>query len=97
MQAKVVLRHVTRTAHYLIHLRMLASNHSHASANGAAIGSGADAFDLQPVVSRSAIIAQQRGGLIHVDNRDIHVSVVVEVPECGASAAVRLSYVRSGA
>jgi hypothetical protein len=50
MQAKVVLGHVAGTTHYLIDLGMLAGNHSHASANGAAIGLGTDALDLQPVV-----------------------------------------------
>jgi len=59
VQAKIILGHVTGTAHYFIDLRMLAGNHSHASANGAAIGLGTDALDLQPVVSRAAIIAKE--------------------------------------
>src|SRR5437016_12570538 len=59
VQAKVILGHVTGTAHYLIDLGMLASNYAHASANGATIGLGADAFDLQPVVSRATIIAKE--------------------------------------
>src|SRR5438876_3324211 len=46
VQAKVILGHVTGTAHDLIYLRMMASNNSHASANGAPIGLGADALDL---------------------------------------------------
>src|SRR6266550_3288734 len=97
VQAKVVLRHVTGTAHYLIDLRMLAGNHAHASANGAAIGLGTDALDLQPVVPGAAIIAEQRGRFVHVNHCDVHVSVVVEVAERSTPAAVRLSDARSGA
>src|ERR1700676_434939 len=97
MQAKVILGQVTGTAHYFIYLRMLARDHSHASANGAAIGRGTDALDLQPVVPRAAIIAQQRGSLVHVNHCDVHISVVVEVAECSPSAAVRLSYSGSNA
>src|SRR3982074_2885167 len=97
MQAKVILGHVTGTAHYLIDLRMLAGNHSHASANGAAIGLGTDALDLQPVVLRAAVIAEQRGRLIHVDHCDVHIAVVVEIAEGSPAAAVRLSHARSGA
>src|SRR5437773_12233708 len=40
VQAKVILGHVTGTAHYLIDLGMPASNHAHANANGAPIGLG---------------------------------------------------------
>src|SRR6266700_407130 len=76
---------------------MLAGNHSHECAKGAAIGLGTEALDLQPIVFRVAIIAKQRGRLIHINHGHINVSVVVKVAEGRPAAAVRLSYTRSGA
>src|SRR5438477_7993536 len=71
---------------------MPSGDDSHPCTNGAAIGLGTNAFDLQPVVFRATIIAKERRRLVHINDGDVHVAVVVEVPEGGPTAAVRLSY-----
>src|SRR5216117_1792493 len=68
--------------------------HAHARADGAAIRFRADALDLQPVVSRTRIIAEERGRLVHVDYGDINVSIVVEVAEGRAAAGARFLHRR---
>src|SRR5438552_12811212 len=76
---------------------MPSGDDSHPCTNGAAIGLGTNAFDLQPVVFRATIIAKERRRLVHINDGDVHVAVVVEVPEGGPTAAVRLSYSQPGA
>src|SRR5882762_4919344 len=91
MQAEVILGHEAGAAHYFVHLRMFAGDNADARADGAAIGFCAYAFDFEPVIFGAGIVAEERGRLVHVDNGDVDVSVVVEIAEGSASAAVGLS------
>src|SRR5882762_4903262 len=70
---------------------MFGSDYADARANGAAVGFCAYALDFEPVVFGAAIVAEERGRPVHVDDGDVDVSVVVEIAERGASAAVRLN------
>src|SRR5882762_8680903 len=91
MQAEVILGHEAGAAHYFVHLRMFGGDYTDARANGAAVGFCAYALDFEPVVFGARIIAQERRRLVHVDDGDVDVSVVVEIAEGGASAAAGLS------
>src|SRR5712675_2737222 len=91
MQAEVILGHEARAAHYFVYLRMFGGDYADARADGAAVGFCAYALDFEPVVFGAGIIAQERRRLVHVDNGDVDVSVVVKIAEGGASAAVGLS------
>src|SRR6266849_3063979 len=92
MQAEVILGHEAGAAHYFVYLRMFAGDYADARADGAAVGFCAYALDFEPVAFGAAIVAQKCGRLVHVDNGDVDVSIVVEIAEGGASAAVRLSH-----
>src|SRR5258706_3472339 len=91
MQAEVILGHEAGAAQYFVHLRVFGGDYTDAVANGAAVGFCPYALDFEPVVFGAGIIAQERRRLVHVDNGDVDVSVVVEIAEGGASAAVGLS------
>src|SRR6266849_4887302 len=75
---------------------MLTCNHAHASANRASIRLGANALDLEPVILCVAIIAKKRRRLVHVNNDNVDVPIVVEVAECRSSARARFSYRQAG-
>src|SRR5437667_1915929 len=92
LDAEVILGNIARAAHHLIHLRMPAGNNSHTRANGAAIGLGADAFDLKPGVFRTGVIAEKRRRLVHVYYRNVDVSVIVEIAEGSTAARPRFCY-----
>ena len=92
MQAEVILGHEAGAAHYFVYLRMFAGDYADARADGAAIGFCAYTLDFEPVIFGAAIVAQERRRLVHVDNGDVDVSIVVEIAEGGASAAVGLSH-----
>src|SRR5882757_1241865 len=91
MQAEVILGHKAGAAHYFVYLRMFGGDYTDARADGAAVGFCAYALDFEPVIFGAGIIAEERGRLVHVDDGDVDVSVVVEIAEGGASAAVGLS------
>src|ERR1700704_817917 len=91
MQAEVILGHEAGAAHYFVYLRMFGGDYTDARADGAAIGFCAYALDFEPVVFGGGIIAEERGRFVHVDDGDVDVSVVVEISEGGASAAVGLN------
>src|SRR5882757_2025959 len=91
MQAEVILGHEAGAAHYFVYLRMFGGDYTDARADGAEVGFCAYALDFKPVVFGAAIVAEERGRLVHVDDGDVDVSVVVKIAEGGASAAVGLS------
>src|SRR6266850_1884537 len=91
MQAEVILGHEAGAAHHFVYLGVFGRDYTDARADGAAVGFCAYALDFEPVVFGAGIIAQERRRLVHVDDGDVDVSVVVEIAEGGASAAVRLS------
>src|SRR5712672_1497293 len=90
MQAEVILRHEARAAHYFVYLRMFGGDYTDPRADGAAVGFCAYALDFEPVVFRTGIVAQERRRLVHVDDGDVDVSVVVEIAKGSASTAVGL-------
>ena len=53
-------------------------------------------FDLDPVLFAFKVISQERGQFIHVEDEDVHVTVVVEIPESAPSAAVRCAHTGPG-
>src|ERR1035437_2130936 len=69
---------------------MSAGNHTHTGANRASVRLGPNAFHLQPIVLRGAVISQKRGWLVHVYDHDVNVSVIIEVSECRSAAGARL-------
>src|SRR5882762_5542242 len=91
MQAEVILGHEAGAAHYFVYLGVFGGDYTDPRADGAAVGFCAYALDFEPVVFGAAIVAEERGRLVHVDDGDVDVSVVVEIAEGGASAAVGLS------
>src|SRR5882762_4227500 len=91
VQAEVILGHEAGAAHYFVYLGVFGGDYTDARADGAAVGFCTYALDFEPAVFGARIIAQERGRLVHVDNGDVDVSVVVEIAEGGASAAVGLS------
>ena len=65
---------------------------SHSVANALA----ANYTQHQPMVSRNSLIDQQRRSVIQLSHGDIHVSVIVKVGECGATAAFHNLQARTG-
>ena len=88
MEAEVILRVITRSAHDFVDLAVLAARHLHTSADCRAIRACADALDHDPIVFISAIIAQQSGRAVEIIHDHINVSVIVEVSEGAAASKV---------
>jgi len=101
VQAEVILGHEAGAARDFVYLRMLAGDDADARANGAAVGFCAYALDFEPVVFRAAIIAQERGRLVHVDNGDVDVASLSKSPKavplllCGCMRAGPLAELMS--
>src|SRR5215472_13989578 len=73
VDTQVVLRDVAAATANFIQLLALAGYAVHARADGRAVGFGADAFDLDPIVPGSAIAAQQLRHVIDAVDRHIEV------------------------
>ena len=72
-----------------IHLRVFSGHDSHACSKRRSITFRPDQFDLDPIVLIPAIVAEQRGNLIHVVHDNVDVAVVVEIAE--GTAATRMA------
>src|SRR5215813_9839191 len=88
VEAKIILRVVTRSAHDFIDLAVVAARYFHASANGGPIRARAHAPDHDPVVLVPAIVSQQRWRTVQIVDNDIHIAVVVEVAEGATTAQI---------
>src|SRR5450432_1588317 len=53
-------------------------------------------FDFDPVGLPTDVIAKQRRRLVKIDNQNIDVPIVVEIPEGATSATVRRFHTRTG-
>ena len=60
----------------------------HPGANAGAIALYSDRLHLDPVILGGDIVPEKGGRLVHIDDQNIHVAIVIEVPECAAAAGV---------
>ena len=88
MEAEVVLRIVTRTAHHLGDLAVAAAGDFHARPDGRAVRARTGALDQDGGIPVPAVVAQQRGRSVEVVHDDVHVAVVVEIAEGAPPAEV---------
>jgi hypothetical protein len=95
VQTKVILGDVAGSAHDFVDLRVPAGNYTHARANGASVRLSPNTFHLQPIVLGGAVISQKRGRLVHVDDHDVNVPIIIEVPERRSAAGTRLTQRRA--
>src|SRR5690348_5047134 len=89
MQTRVVAGIEAGLAHQRLGLFFFAVRSNYACANGAAVGLGSNQLDFEPVITALHVIAKERRRLVHVDDQDVEIAVVIEVPEGAATAAVR--------
>src|SRR5205807_8869325 len=60
-------------------------------ADRGAVALSPNQLDLDPVVLVAAVVAQERGRIVHVQNQDVDVAVIVIVAEGGAPAGEALA------
>ena len=90
MQPAVVRRVKAGLAQHRLSLPPAAVAGDHGRADRAAIGIDAGQLDLEPIGTAREIVAQQAGGLVEVDDQDVHIAIVVEIAESAAAAGARL-------
>ena len=95
VQTQIALRHHAGSAMHLVHLRMCARYHAHASPNRGAIAFRSNQLDLDPILLVAAIVAKQRRQIVHVQNQSINIAVVVIVPERGPATGKMLADART--
>ena len=69
-----------------LHLAAIADQHSRA--NCATVRLDALQFHLDPLLLSGQVISQQRWGLVQIDHKNVQVSVVIEISEGAAPAAM---------
>ena len=86
VEAQIALRHHAGAAVHLVHLRMLAGRYAHPRSNRSTIALRPHQLQLDPVLFIAAVVAKQRRRIVHVQNQNIDIAVVVVVAECRAPA-----------
>src|ERR1700761_3237035 len=71
---------------------MLAGYHAYPRSDGCAIALGSQQFDLDPVLLVAAIISKQRRRVVHIENQNVDVAIVVVVSKRGAAAGILFAY-----
>ena len=70
----------------LVDLCMAPRHHPHARPNGGAVALCPDQLDLDPILLVSAVIAQKRRQVVHIQNQHVDIAIVVVVTEsCSAT------------
>src|SRR5262245_1976539 len=69
-----------------VHLGMTTHYHTYSSAYRRAIAFRAEQLDGNPVVLVAAVVSKERWLVVHVEDKDVHVAVVVEVAISRAAA-----------
>src|ERR1035438_6141610 len=95
MQSRIVDREITRLAHHLLRLHVFAIANQHSCANCASIALDPLESNLDPVVARRRIVAQQGRRLVLIHYENIDIAVVVEVAESTSTAAMVCSQSRA--
>src|SRR6267378_1337922 len=86
MDTEVVLREITAAAAHLLRLNDAARRASHTGADRVAIRFGTDERQRRPVMGGRAGHTEQIRQIVHVRDRHVHVTVVVEVGERRAAS-----------
>ena len=88
MKPQVILRHDAGAALHFSHLDVLTNDHSRACADSGSIAFRTDKLQLDPVLLFPSDVVQQRREIVHVEDQDVHASVIVVVAECGTTARI---------
>ena len=86
MESQITLRHDAPAAMNFVNLGMVAGYHSDSGPDCGTIAEGPNQLEFDPIVLIPAVIAQERRWIIHIQNQDIDVSIVVKIP-VGTAAA----------
>src|ERR1700735_4859167 len=89
MQAWIVARIVAGLAEYRLRLYFFAVVDQHAGSDRTAIRFHTLQLHFQPALFDCYVISQKRGRLIHVDDENVEVAIVIEVSEGASPATVR--------
>ena len=95
VKAQVALRHDAGARVDLVDLRVFSDRHASARANRAAITLRANQFEFDPIVLISPVISQERRSVIHVEDHDVDVSIVVVISKSAAAAGKALIHSRT--
>ena len=91
VEARIACRVVTGLAHSCLCLHFSAVVNQHARPDGASVRLHAFKKNLDPVLLAGDIIAEQGWRLIHVDDHNVNVAVVVEISKGTSSPRVGLN------
>src|SRR5215470_16294446 len=96
VQSRIIGGIETRLAEYRLGLRLSSVVHDNSCSDRAAIRFHALQFYLEPVLFPFEVVAQQGGRFVQVNDEDVHIAVIVEVPKSAAAATMRGGYSRAG-
>jgi len=88
MKARIIAGVIAALTYECLGLDAVAVVRQDAGSDCTSVGLYALQFDLQPVLLQHLIVSKQRRRLIHVDNQQVHVAIVVEVAEGTSPAAM---------
>ena len=80
MEPGVVRGMETRLAEHRLGLNATAVVRFHGGPDRAPVGLGSNQLDLEPVGSAGKVVPQQRGRLVEIDDENVDIPVIVEVP-----------------
>src|SRR5580658_8604782 len=92
MQAGIVTGIVAGLTEYGLRLCLAAIVGQHPRPDRAAVGCHSFEFHLDPVLFSFDVISQQGWRFIHIDDEDVEISVIVEISEGAAAAAVSVGH-----